>query len=162
MEKSTKDKTQTSGNGSNDSADVVLPSLAELTDEELEALSDEEFLAGQGQLLQAEKSLLLEQAASLKLEAERLAQEAEPGEVQFDEESGEGGTTTVDRERNLALASQARAGVDEVDEALRRMAGGHYGVCANCHMPIPRARLRALPYARLCVKCKAGGLSALR
>ena len=33
-----------------------------------------------------------------------------------------------------------------------------YGACENCGQPIPKARLRALPYARLCVSCKSGGL----
>ena len=33
-----------------------------------------------------------------------------------------------------------------------------YGACENCGQPIPKARLRALPYARLCVACKSGGL----
>ena len=34
-----------------------------------------------------------------------------------------------------------------------------YGYCERCFQPIPKPRLRALPYARLCVACKSGGLS---
>ena len=35
-----------------------------------------------------------------------------------------------------------------------------YGMCESCGKPIPKARLRALPYARLCVSCKSGGCNA--
>jgi DnaK suppressor protein len=109
--------------------------------------------------LLAERRTYLEQAEALKAEADSLAEEAEPGDVQFDEESGEGGTTTVDRERDLALSAQARAAVEEIDHALRKLDDGTYGICERCHEPIPKARLKALPYARLCVACKSGGLS---
>jgi DnaK suppressor protein len=79
--------------------------------------------------------------------------------VQFDEESGEGGTVTVDRERNLALSGQASLAVEEIDDALKRIDDKTYGYCERCFQPIPKPRLRALPYARLCVACKSGGLS---
>ena len=119
----------------------------------------DKFLVEQRALLEAERATYMQQAESLKAEADQLAQEMEPGDIQFDEESGEGGTMAVDRERDLALSAQARAAVDEIDHALARIAGGTYGACQNCGQPIPRARLKALPYARLCVACKSGGLS---
>ena len=110
-------------------------------------------------ILISERAVYHEQAQSLKAEADSLAQEREPGDVQFDEESGEGGTVTVDRERDLALSAQASAAVEEIEEALVRIAKKTYGACERCHQPILKARLRALPYARLCVACKSGGLS---
>ena len=42
----------------------------------------------------------------------------------------------------------------EVNDALRRLYGGKYGICELCEKPIARARLEAMPYARLCVSCK--------
>ncbi len=136
-----------------------LVSYIGLDDAEYEKLSQAEFLLAQKELLDNEKSIYLEQAESLKAEADYLAQEAEPGDVQFDEESGEGGTTTIDRERDLALAASALAAVEEIDDAVRKIERDTYGKCENCHEEIPRMRLRALPFARLCVKCKSGGLS---
>ena len=120
---------------------------------------DAKFLAEQKAVLLAERAVYQEQADSLKAEADALAQEREPGDVQFDEESGEGGTVTVDRERDLALSAQALAAVEEIEAALERIAKKTYGACEECHQPILKARLRALPYARLCVACKSGGLS---
>lgn len=45
--------------------------------------------------------------------------------------------------------------VAEIDNALRRMESGRYGICEDCGRKIPAARLRALPFAYLCVECKA-------
>lgn len=101
----------------------------------------------------------LEQAKSLQAEADLLIAEMEPGDIQFDEESGEGGTVAVDRERDLALSAQALEAVDEIDAALEKIATGKYGICENCGQLIAKARLEALPYARLCIACKSGGLS---
>jgi DnaK suppressor protein len=121
--------------------------------------TDPKFLEEQRAVLLAERAVYQEQADALRAEADSLAQEREPGDVQFDEESGEGGTVTVDRERDLALSAQAMAAVDEIEEALDRIAKKTYGACERCLQPIMKARLRALPYARLCVACKSGGLS---
>ncbi len=117
------------------------------------------FLEEQRQLLMEERAIYKGQAVDLRAEADSLALEREPGDVQFDEESGEGGTVTVDRERNLALSAQASAAVEEIDDALRKIDRKTYGGCERCFQPIPKARLRALPFARLCVACKSGGLS---
>ena len=117
------------------------------------------FLDEQRQLLLDERAIYKGQALDLRAEADSLALEREPGDVQFDEESGEGGTVTVDRERNLALSAQASAAVEEIDDALRKIERKTYGGCERCFQPIPKARLRALPFARLCVACKSGGLS---
>ena len=119
---------------------------------------DTKFLDEVRELLQADRVIYQEQATSLR-EADSLALEREPGDVQFDEESGEGGTVTVDRERNLALSGQAMLAVEEIDDALRRIDDKTYGYCERCFQPIPKPRLRALPDARLCVACKSGGLS---
>ena len=119
----------------------------------------DKFLDEARALLLAERREYEEQAQSLKAQADSLAQEMEPGDIQFDEESGEGGTMNIDRERDLALSAQARAAVDEIDHALAKIGSGTYGNCERCGQPIPKARLKALPHARLCVACKSGGLS---
>ncbi len=121
--------------------------------------SADRFLTEQRAELVAERASYVEQAESLRIEAEMLAEDMEPGDIQFDEESGEGDTLNVERERDLALSAQARASVDDIDRALAKMDVGTYGVCERCGNPIPKARLKALPYAALCVACKSGGLS---
>lgn len=120
------------------------------------------FLLHQRELLLAERNNYTRQAQELKAEADALALEHEPGDVQFDEEGGEGGTANVDRELDLHLSAQAQAAIEEIDLALAKIEAGTYGRCENCGSEIPKARLEALPHARLCVSCKSGGLAARR
>ena len=120
------------------------------------------FFEKQRELLLAERDQYLRSAEVLKAQADSLALEHEPGDVQFDEEGGEGGTSNIDREMDLVLSAQARSAAAEIDRALAKIEAGTYGFCEQCGDPIPEARLQALPYAALCVSCKSGGLSARR
>jgi len=122
----------------------------------------DKWLAKQQQALYNARVERLEEADALKAEADQMALDAEPGDTQFDDESGEGSTTAVDRERDLALSAQARAEVVEIDVALEKIDEGKYGVCDKCGKTIPKARLEVIPWAALCVTCKSGGLSARR
>lgn len=120
------------------------------------------FLVAQRERLTGERNTYLRSANELKAQADSLALEHEPGDVQFDEEGGEGGTSNVDRELDLVLSAQALAAVNEIDFALEKIVAGTYGLCEQCGQPIPEARLEALPHAALCVACKSGGLSSRR
>jgi DnaK suppressor protein len=118
----------------------------------------DKFLESQLELLEEERATYTRQAESLQAEADSLTEDREPGDVQFDEESGEGDTLAVERERDLALSAQARAAVEEIDRAIGKLYDGTYGQCESCGISIPKERLKALPHAALCVKCKSGGL----
>jgi len=54
----------------------------------------------------------------------------------------------------LAVLDRSREAQVQMDEALSRLAAGSYGLCADCAGPIPRARLRALPFALRCLRCQ--------
>jgi RNA polymerase-binding transcription factor DksA len=123
---------------------------------------DEKFLGEQRALLLVERSRYVKSAESLKAEADSLIEGREPGDVQFDEEGGEGDTLAVERERDLALSAHARDAVDEIDAALARLDDGTYGVCVLSGKPIPRERLRAIPWASQRVEYKAGGFGTRR
>ena len=73
------------------------------------------FLKQQREMLISERATYERQADILQAEAESLTADREPGDVQFDEESGEGDTLAVERERDLALSAQARAAIEEID-----------------------------------------------
>ncbi len=102
-----------------------------------------------------EKQRLTLQAADLYAEAEELARDREAGDTQFDEESGEGDTVNVERERDLLLSATARQVIDEIDDALERMKRNKYGVCKPAGRRIALERLEAIPWAQVCVDCKA-------
>ena len=116
------------------------------------------FIKAQYEALQAERVRLSGQALRLEAEANQLVEEAEMGDVQFDDEGGEGDTMSVERERDLALSAQAREAIDEIDAALLRIAAGTYGYSTVSGEPIPRERLEAIPWSSVLVEEKVGGL----
>lgn len=63
-------------------------------------------------------------------------------------------TDTYDREFSLGLASQERKLLYELEDALKKIGEGTFGVCEECKILIAKNRLKAVPYARLCVKCQ--------
>jgi RNA polymerase-binding transcription factor DksA len=119
---------------------------------------DAKFITAQRVRLLEEKEALLGQAVRLEDEAHQLTEEHEMGDVQFDDEGGEGDTMVVERERDLALSAQARQTVADIDAALERLVIGTYGYSEESHLPIPRERLEVLPWATLRVEEKVGGI----
>ncbi len=82
------------------------------------------------------------------------AQSEISGEVSFDEEYADSGTFTFERERDLSLTNNIRDLMEKVDRALAKLDEGTYGLCERCGRPIEKARIKALPYATLCLKDK--------
>ncbi len=53
------------------------------------------------------------------------------------------------------LVERAELGeLQQIDDAISRIASGSYGICKECGEAIRKDRLKALPYATLCLKCK--------
>ena len=55
---------------------------------------------------------------------------------------------------NIRLRQTDSKVIRAIDEALARIEDGTFGNCTSCRQPIPPARLQAVPWARVCVKCK--------
>ena len=91
--------------------------------------------------LLVERDHHLRQAEALLAEAAELATDREPGDTQFDEESGEGDSLSVERERDLALSATAQHTAEEIDSALARIDAGTYGYCEMCGDQIGRAHV---------------------
>ncbi len=72
----------------------------------------------------------------------------------YDDDLVDVATETFEREKGLALETSVQGILEMVEEALRRMRRGTYGICDGCGRPIDENRLRAIPYTRLCIKCK--------
>jgi RNA polymerase-binding transcription factor DksA len=51
------------------------------------------------------------------------------------------------------LTEQARRELADIDQALRRIDEGRYGICQACGGPMGMQRIRAIPEARFCVSC---------
>ena len=63
-------------------------------------------------------------------------------------------TDNYDREFSLGLASKERGVLFEINHALQKLQEGKFGSCELCKKPISQARLKAVPYAKLCLKCQ--------
>lgn len=77
------------------------------------------------------------------------------------EASDDGSEDIVDRANNsynrefmFALSDTERQILLAIEEALVRLDGDNFGTCLNCSDDIPKARLRALPWARYCIDCQ--------
>jgi len=63
-------------------------------------------------------------------------------------------TDNFDREFSLDIASTEQDLLNRIDDALKKIEDESYGKCESCNRPISIARLKAVPYATLCLKCK--------
>lgn len=63
-------------------------------------------------------------------------------------------TDTYDREFSLGLASNERELLYELDDAMKKIEEGTFGICEECKQLITKTRLKAVVYCRLCVKCQ--------
>ena len=63
-------------------------------------------------------------------------------------------TDNFDLEFNLDLASAEQKILNRIDEALRKIEDGTFGICEQCQKEISAKRLKVVPYAKLCIKCK--------
>ena len=86
-----------------------------------------------------------------KLRSLRETLPAEAAEVRDTEEH------SVDdfvQEVDFALMQMKSETLRKIDEAVRRLEAGTYGMCAECGTDIAEARLKALPFADLCRSCQ--------
>lgn len=59
-----------------------------------------------------------------------------------------------EQELGFLMNSRDREKMMKIEEALRRLDDGSYGVCEACEEPIGSKRLKAMPFSLLCVKCQ--------
>jgi DnaK suppressor protein len=105
--------------------------------------------------LEEERDQLRRQFSEIEESSLGAPQSELSGEVSsFDEEYADAGTDTFERERDLSLSNNIRDLIDKIDRALESIDEGTYGICERCGRPIEKARMKALPYATLCIKDK--------
>src|SRR5436853_4604892 len=73
----------------------------------------------------------------------------------FGMHQADAGSDAYDRDFALSLLSQEQDALYEIDQALKRIDLGTYGICEMSGKQIPRARLEAIPFARFTVECQS-------
>jgi DnaK suppressor protein len=103
-------------------------------------------------LLQLRDSLL---DAMMGVSRDTLRARAEGSEASaFGMHQADAGSDAYDRDFALSLLSQEQDALYEIEEALKRIDAGSYGVCEMSGKAIPHARLEAIPFARFTVECQ--------
>ncbi len=119
---------------------------------------DVKFLKAQRDELLDRRASELARATRLEDEATSLIEDGEMGDVQFDDEGGEGDTMVVQRDLDRVLSTQARQTIEDIDAALARIEVGTYGYSEVSGQPIPRERLEALPETTVLAAEKVSGI----
>ncbi len=68
---------------------------------------------------------------------------------------GDAGSDAYDRDFALSVLAKEQDALYEIEQALRRIQAGAYGICEMSSRKIPQARLEAIPFARLTVECQS-------
>ena len=106
-------------------------------------------------LLEEERSRKLELLKALRSDISSVSLARQDSNVD-DEHDPEGSTIAFELSQASALMGQSRVGLEQIDEALRRMSAGTYGLCAACGVAIPEGRLEARPWTPFCVNHASG------
>jgi DnaK suppressor protein len=63
---------------------------------------------------------------------------------------------TVEKEILFELTNNEKVMLDTIESALRKIEINKYGYCELCEKKITYGRLKAMPWARYCIKCQSG------
>jgi RNA polymerase-binding transcription factor DksA len=106
--------------------------------------------------LNFDRERALGQIADLEREFTAIVASAADGSAGGDDEHDpEGATVAFERQHVAALLDRARAHLEAIDTALRKVDAGSYEICDVCGRPIGAERLAARPAALTCVRCAA-------
>lgn len=67
---------------------------------------------------------------------------------------GDIGTDEFVRDLDIDISYSEGEILREINEAIKKIENGKYGICENCGKNISKKRLKAIPYARYCIRCK--------
>ena len=84
----------------------------------------------------------------------KLTQDANDESPTYSEHMADAGTDSYDRDFALSMLSSDQNALYEIEEALRRIETGTYGICELTGKPISARRLEAIPWARFAVEAE--------
>jgi DnaK suppressor protein len=99
------------------------------------------------------RSFLESERARLRAEVAQIG--AEGGKnLGYGNHMADDASEAFEQAKGLALRENAQHLLTKVEDALERFDRGVYGICEQCGQEIDPARLKALPYATLCLRCQ--------
>jgi len=106
------------------------------------------------QLLITERAKLASEIKSLAENASKSPREASGDLSAYTLHMADMAADTYERELSMNIVSSEQELLYQIDDALKRIDDGSYGVCIQCNKPITMSRLKAVPYASMCVACQ--------
>ena len=106
------------------------------------------------QLLITERVKLAEEIKTIAREASTSPRDASGDLSAYTVHMADMAADTYDRELSMNLVSSEQELLYQIDDALKRLDDGSFGICQQCSQPIAMSRLRAVPYASLCIACQ--------
>jgi len=100
------------------------------------------------------RKLLEAKKADLLGEVNKRLQEGQHNERVEVMDAADQALDAYENELHYDISDAERKFLEDVDEALKRIAEGTFGLCVQCGQPISKERLKAMPSARLCIACK--------
>ena len=103
------------------------------------------------------QNLLAQRAALLaQIEAQRggVRSRADVAQEHFDRPEDSPAQVASARDLEFAINEHETAELDQIDQALKRLDQGVYGICLDCGMEVAPERLQALPQAARCMPCQ--------
>ena len=106
------------------------------------------------QLLITERAKLASEIKSIAEDALKSPREASGDLSAYTIHMADMAADTYERELSMNIVSSEQELLYQIDDALKRIDDGSYGVCIQCNKPITMSRLKAVPYASMCVACQ--------
>ncbi|WP_251859692.1 TraR/DksA C4-type zinc finger protein [Clostridium sp. Marseille-Q2269] len=72
----------------------------------------------------------------------------------YDNHPADTGSELFEKEKGLALKENQISIIKKINDGLKNIEDGSYGICKGCGKNIPKERLELVPYAELCIKCQ--------
>jgi len=106
-------------------------------------------------LLAKKKEILEELAHTMKSSVSTTIRESTGDISSYSYHMADQGTDAMERELSFMFASKSGRFLYHIEEALRRIDSKDFGKCIKCGKNISKARLDAVPHARMCIECKS-------
>lgn len=106
------------------------------------------------ELLLKHKQQLLEEIRHITKDASTSHKDASGGISTYTFHMADVASDHYEREFSLNIATAEQKLIYGIDEALKRIEDKSYGNCLDCDKPIASRRLKAIPYASLCIACQ--------
>jgi DnaK suppressor protein len=83
-----------------------------------------------------------------------LKEDIEKGEKGISTHIADHGTDEFEKGLDIDISDAEREILNKIDLAIEKLKKNRYGICERCGKKIPISRLKALPYAKYCIKCQ--------